>query len=98
MTARISTVSQAAEEAEFQLLAAKDQLNWFAALASAIAIDHCHGGSKHVQALGELASYLADSGFSSVDIAIDDFRRLKVAQSEPQIVDRMERGTTRGAK
>lgn len=76
MNEPLPTIPQLAQEAEFQLLAAKDQLEWLSALAGAIQLDHLHGGGRSASALAELAKYLSDTGFAGVYSAIDQFKQL----------------------
>jgi hypothetical protein len=71
-----------AAEAEFQLLAATDQLNWLTALASAIQLDHTHGRGRAAKYLAELAEFLSDTGFSGVETAIDQFKVLHESASQ----------------
>lgn len=68
MSTSITTIPELAAEAEFQLQAATDQLNWLTALVSAIQFDHAHGCGKHAAHLAQLASHLSDTGFCGVDI------------------------------
>lgn len=81
MNSPLPTMQDAAQEAEFQLLAAKDLLEWTCALTSAIHLDHLHGGGKAACALAELAKYFSDTGFGGVYSAIDQFKQL--GESEP---------------
>lgn len=76
------TAHQIAAEAEFQLLAATDMLNWLTALSSAIQIDHVHNRGKFAKYLAELAGFLSDTGFSGVESATEEFKKLQ--QSAPQ--------------
>jgi 16S rRNA C1402 N4-methylase RsmH len=63
-----------AAEAEFQLQASLDQLNWLTALASAIQLDHTCGRGKYAEHLAQVAAFLSDTGFSGVDTAISEFK------------------------
>ncbi|TDV54611.1 hypothetical protein EC919_104350 [Pseudomonas graminis] len=83
-------MQQLAAEAEFQLQAAADQLNWLAALASAIQLDHTHGQGKYAAHLAALAGYLSDTDFSGVHSSIDEFNQL--SESAPQNPDMPNRG------
>ena len=94
MSKALPTMQKLAAEAEFQLQAAADQLNWLAALASAIQLDHTHGRGKYAAHLAELAGYLSDTDFSSVHSSIDEFKQL--SESVPQITEVPNRGA-RGA-
>ncbi|MBI6948766.1 hypothetical protein [Pseudomonas koreensis] len=76
MKTPLPTMQEAAQEAEFQLLAAKDLLEWQCALSSAIHLDHLHNGGKSAGALAELAKYFNDTGFGGVYSAIDQFKEL----------------------
>ncbi|MEN5236133.1 MULTISPECIES: hypothetical protein [Pseudomonas] len=78
------TVADVAAEAEFQLLAARDHLVWLAGLASAIRLSHLHEGGRNVEALAGLAKFLDDTGFSGVDSAIEDFRKISNDRAAPQ--------------
>lgn len=84
MTAVVPTRPDVAAEAEFQLLACKNQLTWLAALANAIQLDHQYSGGRHALALAELAQYLDDTGFAGVDSAIEEFRLLAETPCAPQ--------------
>lgn len=77
------SVLQLAEEAEFQLTAARDQLEWFGAIARAIVRDVQHGGSQDVAILAQLAKFLDETGLSSVEHAINQFKAIAV-DSAPQ--------------
>ncbi|MEG0241674.1 MAG: helix-turn-helix domain-containing protein [Pseudomonas sp.] len=81
MNSQLPTMQEAAQEAELQLLAAKDLLEWQYALTSAIHLDHLHGGGKSAGALAELAKYFSDTGFGGVHSAIDQFKQL--GESKP---------------
>ncbi|MGY2277415.1 helix-turn-helix domain-containing protein [Pseudomonas monsensis] len=85
MNSPLPTMQEAAQEAEFQLLAAKDLLEWQCALTSAIHLDHLHGGGKAADALAELAKYFSDTGFGGVYSAIDQFKQLGESEPAPQI-------------
>ena len=78
----LPTMQQAAQEAEFQLCAAKDVLEWQHALIKAIHLDHLHGGGQGIGTLFEVAKYFSDTGFGGVYSAIDQFRVL--GESAPQ--------------
>lgn len=78
----LPTMQQAAQEAEFQLCAARDVLEWQHALIKAIHLDHLHDGGKGVGTLFEVAKYFSDTGFGGVYSAIDEFKSL--GESAPQ--------------
>lgn len=84
MNSSFPTMQEAAQEAEFQLLAAKDLLEWQCALSSAIHLDHLHNGGKSAGALAELAKYFSDTGFGGVYSAIDQFKQLGETEAAPQ--------------
>ena len=84
MNSPLPTIQEAAQEAEFQLLAAKDLLEWQCALSSAIHLDHLHNGGKSAGALAELAKYFSDTGFGGVYSAIDQFKQLGESELAPQ--------------
>lgn len=84
MNSPLPTMQEAAQEAEFQLLAAKDLLEWQCALSSAIHLDHLHNGGKSAGTLAELAKYFSDTGFGGVYSAIDQFKQLGDSKSAPQ--------------
>lgn len=86
-----STYRELAEEAEFQLEAAKNHLEWMTAIARAIARDIAYGGGD-IKVLSELAKYLDDTGITSVDSAISNFKQLAKAESAPQNADQQSRG------
>lgn len=67
------SVKNLADEAEFQLIVARENLQWLAALARAIARDAKDKGQDSECLLG-LANYLDDTGFSGIDQAIDKFK------------------------
>ena len=76
------TARDVAQEAEFQLMAAKDILEWQHALIKAMHLDHLHDSGKGVGALFEVAKYFNDTGFGGVYSAIDQFKVL--GESAPQ--------------
>ncbi|UNM19257.1 hypothetical protein K0P33_27760 [Pseudomonas sp. ArH3a] len=82
MTNPLPTMQQAAQEAEFQLTAARDVLEWQHALIKAIHLDHLHDGGKGIATLFEVAKYFSDTGFGGVYSAIDEFKSL--GESAPQ--------------
>ncbi|MDD1150377.1 hypothetical protein M5G25_19035 [Pseudomonas sp. TNT2022 ID357] len=82
MNKPLPTMQQAAQEAEFQLCAAKDVLEWQHALIKAIHLDHLHGDGEGIGTLFEVAKYFSDTGFGGVYSAIDEFREL--GESAPQ--------------
>ena len=82
MNNSLPTMQQAAEEAEFQLCAAKDVLEWQHALIKAMHLDQLHDSGKGIPALFEVAKYFNDTGFGGVYSAIDQFRVL--GESAPQ--------------
>jgi hypothetical protein len=91
------TVAGVAAEAEFQLLAAKDQLAWLTGLASAIHLSHMHEGGRNAEALASLAKFLDDTGFSGVDQAVAQFHQLAQESSAPQNPTSAKRGAGGGA-
>lgn len=78
----LPTMQEAAQEAEFQLMAAKDVLEWQHALIKAINLDHLHDGGKGIGTLFEVAKYFSDTGFGGVYSAIEQFKVL--GESAPQ--------------
>lgn len=80
----LPTMQQAAQEAEFQLLAAKDVLECQHALIKAIHLDHLHDGGKGIGTLFEVAKYFNDTGFGGVYSAIDQFKELGEAKPAPR--------------
>ncbi len=82
MNVPLQTMQEAAQEAEFQLRAAKDLLGWQHALIKAIHLDHLHDGGKGIGTLFELAKYFDDTGFGGIDSSIDQFKVL--GESAPQ--------------
>lgn len=94
MNTSIPTVPELAAEAEFQLQAATDQLNWLTALASAIQLDHTYGRGKAAKYLAELAAFLSDTGFSGIETAIEQFKGLH--ESAPQASDQTSRDSSVG--
>ena len=77
-----SILKELAEEASFELSAARERLEWFAALARAIARDVEHGEGRDVQLLAQLAKHLGDTGVASTCAAIDQFERIVTESSE----------------
>jgi hypothetical protein len=67
------TAKDLADEAEFQLVCARENLQWLAALARAIAHDAGSGG-RDTKVLVDLVCFLDDTGFSGIDQAIDQFK------------------------
>lgn len=67
------TVKNVADEAEFQLICARENLQWLAALARAIAREAA-GDDRDTKVLVGLVNYLDDTGFSGIDQAIDHFK------------------------
>ena len=90
MNKPLPTMQQAAAEAEFQLQASLDQLNWLTALSSAIQLDHTHGRGKYAEHLAQVAAYLSDTGFAGVHSAISEFKEL--SESAPQNAEVANRG------
>lgn len=84
MTAPIASVQDCAAEAEFQLLCAKNHMDWLLALARAIQLAHTHGQPGDGEALSSLAGYLSDTGFSATTEAIREFADL-AASPAPRI-------------
>lgn len=84
MNEPLPTMQQAAQEAEFQLCAAKDVLEWQFALINAIHQDHLHGGGKFAPALFEISKYFSDTGFGGVYSAIDQFKVLGETETAPR--------------
>ena len=84
MTTLIPSVKDLASEAEFQLICAKENLSWLAAIARAIARDVEVGGGRDTGTLVDLVNFLDDTGFSGVDEAIDRFKALTVDDSATQ--------------
>lgn len=82
MNEPLPTMQEASQEAEFQLCAAKDVLEWQHALIKAMHLDHLHDGGKGISALFEVAKYFNDTGFGGVYSAIDQFKQL--GESAPQ--------------
>lgn len=84
MNEPLPTMQQAAQEAEFQLCAAKDVLEWQHALIKAIHLDHLHRDGKGIATLFEVAKYFSDTGFGGVYSAIDQFKELGETEGAPQ--------------
>ena len=84
MNGPLPNMQQAAQEAEIQLCAAKDVLEWQHALIKAIHLDHQHAGGKGISTLFEVAKYFSDTGFDGVYSAIDQFKELGETESAPQ--------------
>ena len=73
MNREFPTVKDLADEAEFQLVCARENLQWLAALARAIARDAQDAG-RDTKVLVDLVCFLDDTGFSGIDQAIDQFK------------------------
>ncbi|WP_223472862.1 MULTISPECIES: hypothetical protein [unclassified Pseudomonas] len=71
------TIKGVADEAEFQLVVARENLQWLAALARAIARE-AKGDDRDTKVLVGLVNYLDDTGFSGIDQAIDNFKSASV--------------------
>lgn len=84
MTAPIETLKDCAQEAEFQLLCAKDYLTWLASLARAIQLAHAHGESEVGAGLASIAKYLGDSGLGAASAAINEFTQIADPDAAPQ--------------
>ena len=82
MNEPLPTMQEASQEAEFQLCAAKDVLEWQHALIKAMHLDHLHDDGKGIGDLFQVAKYFNDTGFSGVYSAIDQFKEL--GESAPQ--------------
>ena len=82
MNEPLPTMQEASQEAEFQLCAAKDVLEWQHALIKAMHLDHLHEGGQGIGTLFEVAKYFSDTGFGGVYSAIDQFKTL--GESAPQ--------------
>ena len=76
MTTQIESIKQAAEEAEFQILATVDVCNWVAAIARAIVRDAETGGGADVPVLADLAKYFDDAGATSMAEAFKLLREI----------------------
>ncbi|KGF63645.1 hypothetical protein [Pseudomonas lutea] len=92
MNSTIPNLKQLAEEAEFQMAAAKDQLEWFSALARAISRDVEHNAGRDVVVLAHLANYLGDTGAPGTESAIEMFGKIARSESAPQNPDMTNRG------
>lgn len=92
MNTPIPTLKELADEAEFQMLAAKDQLDWFAAIARAISRDVEHNAGRDVVVLAQLANYLGDTGAPGTDSAINLFGQIARSESAPQKASASNRG------
>jgi phage replication-related protein YjqB (UPF0714/DUF867 family) len=90
MNKPVPTMQEVAADAEFQLIAAADQLNWLAALAGAIQLDHIHAGGRCAAHLAQIARHLSDTGFCGVLSAIDELQKL--SESAPQNPEMPNRG------
>ncbi|VVO24369.1 hypothetical protein [Pseudomonas fluorescens] len=81
MTTSIPTLKDVADEAEFKLICAKENLSWLAAIARAMARDVEVGGCRDTGALVGLVNFLDDTGFGSIDEAIDQFKEIAATQN-----------------
>ncbi|MCV4285899.1 hypothetical protein [Pseudomonas capsici] len=87
MSHTIKTLTDCAAEAEFQLLCAKENMNWLLALARAIQLAHTHGQTEVAAGLTSLAGYLSDTNFGHTSTAIREFAELSSSPSTSQNVD-----------
>ncbi|MDI3399636.1 hypothetical protein QLG12_15590 [Pseudomonas sp. V88_4] len=69
-----STIKSLADEAEFQLTVARENLEWLCALGRAVAHDMKHAKGRDTERLLGLINFLDDTNFSGVDDAIDVFK------------------------
>lgn len=90
MNGPLPTMQEASQEAEFQLCAAKDVLEWQHALIKAMHLNHLHDGGKGIGDLFQVAKYFNDTGFGGVYSAIDQFKVL--GESAPQNAEMPNRG------
>lgn len=86
MSTHLQSITEFAEEVEFQALAAIDVCNWVAAIARAIARDVESGAGADVTVLTDLAKYFDDIGASSLDAAFEQFRKIAQVGPAPQNV------------
>ena len=84
MNGPLPTMQEASQEAEFQLCAAKDVLEWQHALIKAMHLDHLHDGGKGIGDLFQVAKYFSDTGFGGVYSAIDQFKELGETEPAPR--------------
>ncbi|SDI40849.1 hypothetical protein [Pseudomonas abietaniphila] len=82
MNRPLPTMQELAAEAEFQMLAAIDVLNWLSVLAGAIQLDHLHNSGRGASYLAQLAQYLSDTDSGGVRLAMEQFKEL--SESAPQ--------------
>jgi hypothetical protein len=68
------TIKDLADDAEFQLTVARENLRWLSALARAIARDVKDAGGRDTECLLGMINFLDDTGFSGIDDAIDLFK------------------------
>ncbi|QHF02421.1 hypothetical protein N015_08355 [Pseudomonas asturiensis] len=87
MTTPIKTIADCAAEAEFQLLCAKNHMDWLLALAHGIQLAHTHGQDEAASQLLSLASYLSDTGFANTSAAIKEFGDLAETPTAPRNAD-----------
>lgn len=73
MNSEFPNVKDLADEAEFQLVCVPENPQWPAALARAIARDTQDKG-RDTKVLVHLICFLDDTGFSAIDLAIDQFK------------------------
>lgn len=92
MSTSTPNLKQLAEEAEFQMLAAKNLLDWHSALARAISRDVEHNSGRDVAELAQLATYLGDTGSPGTESAIEMFGNIARSESAPQNADLPNRG------
>lgn len=70
----LPTIEDLSNEAEFQLIVARENLQWLCALGRAVALDMKHSKGRDTERLLGLISYLDDTNFSGIDDAIDRFK------------------------
>ena len=76
------TITQLAEEAEFQLTCAREHLSWVGAIVRAIALDVEHGEGRNVRDLAALAQFLDDTVPAGIEQAIDQFKQVIAPQND----------------
>lgn len=86
MSAHLQSITELAEEVEFQVLATIDVCNWVAAIARAIARDVESGAGADVTVLTDLAKYFDDVGASSLDAAFEQFKKItQICPAPPSV-------------
>ncbi|SEI23642.1 hypothetical protein [Pseudomonas asplenii] len=85
------------DEAQFQLGAAADQIEWIVALGKAIAADAMTGGGKNVKPLLGLLHFLSDTSLNNARSEECEFEKALAELKGRQVAPQNDRDEIRGA-